>query len=86
MMKGGHGQTNQLYDTNWGAFNHTSHAPQLTSCNYCVCVAYRKVCMYTNAWLYIHTCSMLEQVVWYIHLYHGCNILTNQTALYRRCI
>ena len=38
MMKGGHGQTNQLHDINWGALNHASHAPQLMSCNYCVCV------------------------------------------------
>ena len=27
MMKGGHRQTNQLYDINWGAFNHASRAP-----------------------------------------------------------
>ena len=25
MMKGGHGQTNQLHDTNWGAPDHASH-------------------------------------------------------------
>ena len=49
MMKGGHAQTNQLHDINWGAFNHTSHAPQLMSCDYyvsvihyvCVCVCVR---------------------------------------------
>ena len=34
MMKGGHGQTNQLHDINWGAV-HASHAPIL---NYYVCV------------------------------------------------
>ena len=31
MMRGGHGQTNQLHDINWGAL-------QLMSCNYYVCV------------------------------------------------
>ena len=36
MMKG-HGQTNQLHYINWDALDHASHAPQLTSCNYCVC-------------------------------------------------
>ena len=34
MMKGGHGQTNQLYDINWGALDRASHVPQLLSCNY----------------------------------------------------
>ena len=34
MMKGGHGQTNQLHDIDWGALDHASHAPQLISCNY----------------------------------------------------
>ena len=29
MMKGDHGQTNQLHDINWGARDHASHAPQL---------------------------------------------------------
>ena len=38
-MKGGHGQTNQLHDINWGArdaywgaLDHASRAPQLMSC------------------------------------------------------
>ena len=43
MMKGGHGQTNQLHDINWDVLD---IAPQLMSCNYsnyvcalmCVCV------------------------------------------------
>ena len=26
MTKGGHGQTNQLHDINWGILNHASHA------------------------------------------------------------
>ena len=30
----GHGQTNQLYDINWGALDHASRAPQLMLCNY----------------------------------------------------
>ena len=38
MMKGDHGQTNQLHDINWGVFNHASRTPQLMSCNYYVCV------------------------------------------------
>ena len=25
MMKGGHGQTNQLHDINWGALDHASY-------------------------------------------------------------
>ena len=44
MMKADHGQTNQLYDINWGALDHASRAPQLTSCNYYVCVC-TCVCM-----------------------------------------
>ena len=46
MMKGGHGQTNQSHDINWGALDHASHAPQLMSCNYyvyAVCVLETKV-------------------------------------------
>ena len=31
MMKGDHGQTNQLHDINWGALDHASCAPQLMS-------------------------------------------------------
>ena len=27
MMKGGHAQTSQLHDINWGALDHASHAP-----------------------------------------------------------
>ncbi len=45
MMKGGHGQTNQLHNINWGALNHASRAPQLvtTMCvrlcvSLCVCM------------------------------------------------
>ena len=38
MMNGGHGQTNQLHDFNWGALDHASRAPQLMSCNYYVCM------------------------------------------------
>ena len=34
MIKGGHGQTNQLHDINWGALDHASGAPQIMSCNY----------------------------------------------------
>ena len=41
MMKGSHGQTNQLYNINWGALNHASHAPQLIQLlcvHACMCV------------------------------------------------
>ena len=33
MMKGDHGQTNQLHDINWGALDLAFCAPQLMSCN-----------------------------------------------------
>ena len=64
MMKGGHGQTNQLHDIdwgaqgayNWGALNHASRAPQLMSCNYYVCV-YMCVCVCICAYLHVHVCS-----------------------------
>ena len=47
MMKGGHGPTKWLQDLNWGAFDHTSHAHQLRSCNYYIlCTA----CMCDSAW------------------------------------
>ena len=38
MMKGGHEQTNQLHDNNWGALDHPSRAPLFMLCNYSVCV------------------------------------------------
>ena len=34
MMNGDKLPTNQLHDINWGAVDHASRAPQLTSCNY----------------------------------------------------
>ena len=34
MMKGGHGPTNKLSDSDCGAFDHVSHAPQSLSDNY----------------------------------------------------
>ena len=51
MMKGGHGQTNQLHDINWGALDHASRAPQLMSCNYSVCV-----CVCTRACVCVCVC------------------------------
>ena len=43
MMKGGHGQTNQLHDINWGALDHASHA---TQCSYCIHIlAVLRVCL-----------------------------------------
>ena len=48
MMKGDHGPTKDL---NWGAFDHASHAPQLRSCNYYVCVC---VCVCVH--VCVHTC------------------------------
>ena len=38
MMKGDHGQTNQLHDINWGALDHASIANQLFNYYLCVCV------------------------------------------------
>ena len=51
MMKGGHGQTNQLHDVNW--VHSTMHLvpPQLMSCNYYVCVC---VCV-----CFMHACESL---------------------------
>ena len=33
IMKGGHGQTNRLHDTNWNALDH-AYASRIISCNY----------------------------------------------------
>ena len=63
MMKGGHRPTKQLQDLNWGAFDHASHAPQLRSCNYylclCVCVCVYVcmcVCVYVYACVCVYVC------------------------------
>ena len=48
MMKGGHGQTNQL---------HASHAPQLMSCNYCVYLQ-THACTHTNTRAHTATLSV----------------------------
>ena len=52
MLKGDHGQTNQLHNINWGALDDASHAPQLMSCNYYVCV---HVCIttYMNTLIFV---------------------------------
>ena len=44
MMKGSHGQTNQLHDIDWGALNHASRASQLTTI--CVCVSTLHLCVF----------------------------------------
>ena len=44
MMRGGHGQTNQLHVINWGALDHASCGPQLMSYNY-----YMYICMCARA-------------------------------------
>ena len=57
MMKGGHGQTNQLHvcDNNWGAHDHAFCIPQLMSCdNERNCRYTRVTCTYTC------TCGMLR--------------------------
>ena len=61
MMKGGHGQTNQLHDVNWGALDHASRAPQLMPHNYhvCVCVC-ACVCVYVCVCLCVHVCALRE--------------------------
>ena len=38
MMKVAHGPTELLHALTWGAFDHTSHAPQVRACNYYVCI------------------------------------------------
>ena len=54
MMKGSHGQKNQLRDINWGALDHASCAPQLMSRRdyyvcMCECVCARSlVSVYVN--------------------------------------
>ena len=39
MMKGDHGPTKMLHALTWDAFDHASHAPQVRTCNYYVCVS-----------------------------------------------
>ena len=34
MITGAHGPTKLLYALTWGAFDYTSHAPQVRACNY----------------------------------------------------
>ena len=51
MIKGGHGQTNQLHDINWGALDHASCAPQhVTTVCVCVCV---NVYIYMYMYMYV---------------------------------
>ena len=40
MMKGAHGPTNKLSDSDCGAFDHASHAPQSLSDNYYIYTLY----------------------------------------------
>ena len=55
MMKGSHGQANQLHDIIWCALDHAFHAPQLRPCNcnvLCVCVCTR-VCIHVHTYMNI---------------------------------
>ena len=54
MMKGGHRQTNELHDINWGTLNHASCAPQLTS-----------VTTIYESWLQVtYTCLECKRGIW----------------------
>ena len=58
MMKGDHGQTNQLHDINWDVLDCASRAPQLMSCNYyyvCVCV-----CVCVCACVCVYVCEVMQ--------------------------
>ena len=58
MMKGDHGQTNQLHDINWGALDHIHLAPQLMSCNtVCVCEC---VCVCVCVCVFVCVCACLQ--------------------------
>ena len=80
MMKGGHGQTNQLHDINRGALDHASRALQLMSCNYCVCVCVRvrarvRVCVRARVCVRMHVCARVcACVMWLIYMVGTCHI------------
>ena len=54
------GQTNQLYDINWGALDHASHASQLMSCIYYVCAC---ACVHVCIHACMHACVYMCQCV-----------------------
>ena len=61
-----------LHDLSWGAVAHAAHAPQLGSCNYCVCAhACVCVCMLCFGMFYVgDRCIHTEQSI--------CSIETTQ--------
>ena len=77
MMNRGQLPTKWLSDSNWGALDHESHAPQLLSDNYyvhvcvhmymCVCVCGEKDITHAYAHTYTHTCTYAHTHVhtWY---------------------
>ena len=70
MMKGSHGQRNQLYDINWGALDHASHVPQLLSCNY---YAHHRCSLSTTCGnLYLHVQALLKPLHCTLDVRHAC--------------
>ena len=69
MIKGGHGQTNQLHDINWGALDHASRASQLMSCNYYV-HTHMSIKYIYYVYIYMHTCTYyVAHLSTYSHMY-----------------
>ena len=62
MMKGGHGQTNQLHVINRGALDHASRAPHLMSCNYHVCECVYACCVQA-VYTHIHTADRCRDLI-----------------------
>ena len=63
MIKGGHGQTNQLHDINWGT---AAHVHPLMLCNYCVrvCVCVCTcVCVYESERDRVHVCMRGSELI-----------------------
>ena len=82
MMKGGHGQTNQLHDINWGALDHASHAPQLMSCSHYVYTLPRHVhekeatltCIGMHSQT-PHACTCIKCTLYYAHVLINIHVL-----------
>ena len=67
MMKGGHGQTNQLHDIIWGTLDHASHASQIMSCNYYLC-AWCGMCVHMCVYVCVSVKGRGEQHSLYLHV------------------
>ena len=66
MMKGGHGPTKQLEDLKWGAFNHASHAPQLSRATI-VCTLDDKIAARPDRTAHALPCSLSGSCNYYNH-------------------